>query len=313
MNTAAKVEQLLTEWKGQGFTDSELCVKLAEACLGFPYIFGDRGSYCTPSHRQAVYNKAPDKKEYQNVKKKCQVLNSGASGCSGCKFYPGGKTYAYDCRGFTYWVVLKVTGKKIMGAGATSQYNDDSNWKEKGTIDQMPNVVCCVFKKVGNKMEHTGLHIGNGNIIHCSNGVQTGKTTDKGWTHYAIPNALDGSIIEGVIPVPTTTQTTLKKGSRGDKVIDLQKMLMSLGYGLPKYGADGSFGNETLAAVKAFQADHGLTADGIVGQKTLAAIQDAVAGKPTSDRYTVVIRDLDKETAEKLVSQYPNATYSTTI
>ncbi len=313
MNTAAKVEQLLTDWKQQGIIAADMCVKLAEACMGFPYIFGDRGSYCTVSHRQAVYNKAPDKKEYQNVKKKCQVLNSGAASCSGCKFYPGGKTYAYDCRGFTYWVILKVTGKKIMGAGATSQYNDNSNWSEKGEIANMPNVVCCVFQynKNTGKMEHTGLHVGNGRIIHCSNGVQTGKTTDKGWTHYAIPVALSGQQpIAGEVPTkPTTTGTTLKKGSKGDKVVDVQKMLMQLGYDLPKYGADGSFGNETLAAVKAFQKDYGLTVDGMVGQVTLAALQKAIQGDPIPQpvTYTVVIPNLDAATAEALVAKYPGA------
>jgi hypothetical protein len=60
----------------------------------------------------------------------------------------------------------------------------------KGTINEMPDVVCCVFKKSGNTMEHTGMHVGGGRIIHCSVNVQEGSTSDKGWTHYAIPAGL---------------------------------------------------------------------------------------------------------------------------
>lgn len=48
----------------------------------------------------------------------------------------------------------------------------------------------------------------------------------------------------------------------------LQKRLLSLGYKLPKWGADGGFGDETVEAVKLFQSDNGLTPDGIVGQNT---------------------------------------------
>ena len=54
--------------------------------------------------------------------------------------------------------------------------------------------------------------------------------------------------------------TTLKKGSRGAEVKTLQQKLNSM--------ADGIFGSLTEEAVKEFQKNNGLTADGIVGQKT---------------------------------------------
>lgn len=49
----------------------------------------------------------------------------------------------------------------------------------------------------------------------------------------------------------------LLDGSEGSDVRALQEMLLSLGYALPRYGADGKFGAETEAAVRAFQADAG--------------------------------------------------------
>ena len=73
-------------------------------------------------------------------------------------------------------------------------------------------------------------------------------------------------------PTPTTVVTdtntfgsrTLQKGSKGNDVKELQKILMQQGYTLPKYGADGDFGSETETAVKAFQKNNGLTVNGIV-------------------------------------------------
>ena len=50
----------------------------------------------------------------------------------------------------------------------------------------------------------------------------------------------------------------LKKGSKGVAVKALQTALISLGYNLPRYGADGDYGNETETAVKAFQVAHSL-------------------------------------------------------
>lgn len=67
-----------------------------------------------------------------------------------------------------------------------------------------------------------------------------------------------------------TTGATVRSGSRGADVTYLQQRLTALGY---KPGtADGIFGSKTLAAVRAFQADHKLAVDGIVGPKTWATL-----------------------------------------
>lgn len=63
------------------------------------------------------------------------------------------------------------------------------------------------------------------------------------------------------------------KGRKNNKndVKALQQALMALGYSLPKYGVDGKWGSETLKALKKFQKDNGLKADGIVGKNTKSA------------------------------------------
>jgi len=59
--------------------------------------------------------------------------------------------------------------------------------------------------------------------------------------------------------------TTLKKGSVGEAVFELQKRLVE--YGLLTGKIDGQFGTITENAVKEYQKLKGLVADGVIGQK----------------------------------------------
>lgn len=59
---------------------------------------------------------------------------------------------------------------------------------------------------------------------------------------------------------------TMKKGSKGNNVKELQSKLNELGYNVGV--ADGIFGNKTDEMVRRFQRDNKLTIDGIVGPAT---------------------------------------------
>ena len=61
----------------------------------------------------------------------------------------------------------------------------------------------------------------------------------------------------------TKSSGTLKKGSKGDNVRALQNALNSLGYG--NLAVDGVMGTQTVNALKKFQKDSGLSADGVFG------------------------------------------------
>jgi peptidoglycan hydrolase-like protein with peptidoglycan-binding domain len=63
-----------------------------------------------------------------------------------------------------------------------------------------------------------------------------------------------------------TSNPTLKKGSTGNPVRRAEKRLTLGGYDTG--GVDGVFDGGTESAVKRFQADQGLTPDGIVGPRT---------------------------------------------
>ena len=85
----------------------------------------------------------------------------------------------------------------------------------------------------------------------------------------------------------TDLDTLLNKGDKGDRVKQLQKDLIELGYNLGFWGADGDFGTTTENVVKKFQKDFGLTVDGIVGANTEAAIAAALEAKREDSGYGV--------------------------
>lgn len=68
--------------------------------------------------------------------------------------------------------------------------------------------------------------------------------------------------LTGDIPSRSPVLKTLRVGSKGDAV---KKMQRKLGV-----AADGDFGNGTAKAVKAWQTANGLTADGVIGPKSLS-------------------------------------------
>ena len=65
-----------------------------------------------------------------------------------------------------------------------------------------------------------------------------------------------------------TNLPVLRRGAKGTAVKTLQRALLKAGEKLPKFGADGHFGNETESAVKSFQKAHKLKVDGIPGPNT---------------------------------------------
>ena len=89
------------------------------------------------------------------------------------------------------------------------------------------------------------------------------------------PNRL---FIGQVICIPTTTPPTppsqscptLRMGSQGASVVQLQTLLLANGFNPGPI--DGIFGSNTQSAVMAFQRSRNLTVDGIVGVQTWTAL-----------------------------------------
>jgi peptidoglycan hydrolase-like protein with peptidoglycan-binding domain len=68
-------------------------------------------------------------------------------------------------------------------------------------------------------------------------------------------------------------EPTLREGSSGDAVRQLQVALKELGH--DPGPIDGQFGPQTEAAVKAFQQQRGIAVDGVVGPVTWVNIDEA--------------------------------------
>lgn len=74
------------------------------------------------------------------------------------------------------------------------------------------------------------------------------------------------------IQVPTTR--------REPAIADIQKVLLALGYKLPRHGVDGIRGRETSAAIMLFQKDNGLEVDGDPGPETVGKLNAIIKSRP---------------------------------
>lgn len=222
-----------------------------------------------------------------------------------------------DCSGLFVYAFQKY-GIRI---SHSSHYQYTDYCREKGKLDAKgnrtdgkqlkPGAAVFQYNSETKRWSHIGLYIGDGFVIEAEGttyGVVKTKLSARGWDYWGEMKNVDFSDMqepapedpEHTIPEAPETRKTLRKGDKGDAVKSLQEQLIRLGYPLPKYGADGDFGKETEAAVKAFQMDKGLKADGVVGAKTYAALDKA---KPMQ-LYVVTIPHLPKHEAEALVKNY---------
>ncbi len=95
-----------------------------------------------------------------------------------------------------------------------------------------------------------------------------------------------GLILSRVDASVTAEAANIVKGDTYANIAAVQKRLKELGY--YKIAVDGIWGPKTLAAVKAFQRDYGLTVDGIVGTWTERSLgitlSSSGGGYSSSDR-----------------------------
>lgn len=74
---------------------------------------------------------------------------------------------------------------------------------------------------------------------------------------------------------PVSGHPVLRRGSSGEAVVRMQQLLIRAGYNFSPWGADGIFGDYTDSIVRAFQSKSGMSADGICGRLTWAALEAA--------------------------------------
>lgn len=210
-----------------------------------------------------------------------------------------------DCSGLFVWAYKKYGASIYHGSNSIYDRYCSKKGKLNDSLKKTLKPGTAVFTGDEKKHGHIGLYVGNGKVIEASGtqaGVCTSNITDGKWTYYG---ELKDVQLDGASPV-----YIIQKGDKGEEVKKIQKLLLERGYKLPKYGADGDFGSETEAAVKAFQKDWGLKQDGIVGEETLKMLESVPAKEK---RYSVTVTGLTLSQAKALCDMYQNSSYKELI
>lgn len=118
-------------------------------------------------------------------------------------------------------------------------------------------------------------------------------TKTKGHTVVVLNSGSKVEAIETEFVEYELGERTLRNGSEGEDVKELQGYLIILKYPCGDRGADGDFGDATEQAVRKFQKDQGLAVDGVYGPKTHAALKHALL---------VVEKPVDNPTRVKIVN-----------
>lgn len=179
-------------------------------------------------------------------------------------------TFGFDCVGLIKGVLWGWNGdaeRLYGGADYASNGVPDVNADTmiarcKDVSTDFPNI------EVGEAVwipGHIGVYIGDGKVVECTpqwrNGVQI--TSKRKWQkHGKLPYIIYSSRRDDTVSIELNI---LKTNSRGEQVKTLQRLLVGFGYDLK---VDGAFGTITDRHVRAFQRKNGLSADGIVGEKT---------------------------------------------
>lgn len=263
----------------------------ARSQIGAAYIMGATAEACTPRYRASLAGgRSADYAD--KIRSCCPVLSGDQADCTGCRWEG---RLAFDCAQLTRHAA-EAAGLSLP-SGATSQWQDGA-WAATGLIDTLPvDHVCLLFRRKAGAgtMVHTGLYLGDGTVAEArghADGVIRSDLNDYPWTHWGILRgmACPGDVAQHV------DKPTLRRGSRGESVRELQRILRSHGYDLQ---IDGVFGYITENCVKSLQGALCLEEDGICGPMTWAALLN---GSPAV--YTVTITGLTESAARRIVAEH---------
>lgn len=181
-------------------------------------------------------------------------------------------------------------------------------WIEDGTITPQPGDII-TFNWDQSYQQNNGFadHIGiveyvEGGVIHTIEGNAGGRVqrrtypiADGNIRGFARPkygtNSSTVKVTEPVVLIeePTTPEppSLLRKGDKGSDVVNMQKMLIAVGFDCGGFGADGDFGNDTESSLKDFQKENNLTITGTYTIETKTALERAYDAKVPKKMYCI--------------------------
>ena len=233
-----------------------------------------------------------------------QMANSGVTfNFTATRVAGGIKWYRITYKGNTGWLngnFVRVTSASSTSGGSGSTGTPVSaNPTAIPNIKDLSDVAVTILDKVrirasasmsgkeinmvqknGSKMAYLGRYVAatKSNPYNWYN-VKYGTTS--GWMRGDCMRILTNEekrvyALTGDVNAPQEAEyRTLKKGDTGDDVKALQQKLVQLGY-LTSTQVTSTYTSATETAVLAFQKDHGLTKDGIAGEKTQHALFNTV-------------------------------------
>jgi len=167
---------------------------------------------------------------------------------------------------------------------------------EVGTQDARPGDIVVLWRGSPKSWQgHVGFFVRyEGSNVILRGGNQGNKVSDAA---YSMDRILSVRRADGV--EDSGKRPTLRLGSRGAFVYDVQTQLTNLGY---KPGdIDGEYGADTVAAVSAFQARNDLIIDGVTGPRTWKALASA-SPRPKRNKSEADLKESRTiQTAEKSI------------
>lgn len=228
------------------------------------YIWGTRGVLWTEKRQENLNKTTDSNREYSRKHGKKWIGH-----------------YVWDCSGLTSDCAKKLG--LSYHHGSNSSYLYDCQKKGKLTKDLDLPVGALVYTGTDSKKPHIGIYTGDGKVTEAAGtiaGVIQTKLHGGKWKYWGLGKGIEYNFIPGEKkpveepkPVneekPSTPVTisypTLRRGAKGELVVQLQDLLTKDGFPLV---IDGIFGPKTYLAVRFFQQKHKIQVDGIVGPQT---------------------------------------------
>ena len=218
---------------------------------------------------------------------------------SNCKNYLG-KPYVwggesmeeggYDCSGYVY-NVLRDSGFDV---GRTTADGYRTIGKKVDSSQRKPGDLL-YFGKNG-RATHIAIYAGDNGMYESIGGSSNTKSNPgKGVTYSSFYRRSDLMEVRSLFddtgePTGNTgtakpvNRSWLQKGDKGQKVKDMQIMLIGCGYSCGKDGADGDFGKNTETALKKFQRDNKLKEDGLYGNASKSKLETIYSSRTQMEK-----------------------------
>lgn len=203
----------------------------------------------------------------------------------------------YDCSGYVY-NVLRDSGFKVNRMTA----NDYRSLGKKISFSQRQKGDLLFFGK-NNRATHIAIYAGDGGMYESIGGSSNTKNNPgKGVAYSSIYRRSDlmevhtlfeesGQVSDSTNTAQDAARSWLQQGDKGQKVRDMQLMLIGTGYSCGQDGADGDFGKNTKNALLKFQHGNKLKEDGLYGPASKAKLETAYAARVTTREMNYNIGD----------------------